>query len=208
MLRIGGFAERIRDITAETKALAVNAAIQAANTDESGKEFGVVAEEVRALSENSRNAAAQISDLVDDALKSVNDGIEKSEETARAMHGILGFSEGINENITSIAEAFREQSSDLGQVSRTIQEMDTVTQQNAAMVEESAATSQAMQDMTQRMALAVSRFDTGAAPQTPDFEPRASLRKPRGKDLRRERVAREESDSGGWVPHDSPLAQA
>ena len=137
--QIGSIVGVIDEIAFQTNLLALNAGVEAARAGESGKGFAVVAQEVRALAQRSAEAAKEIKALVLDSNAQVQNGVEKSGASGQALDEIVERVGALVERIHEIAASSREQSASLGQVTEAITELDGVTQQNAAMVEEATA---------------------------------------------------------------------
>lgn len=136
---IGKIIGVIDEIAFQTNLLALNAGVEAARAGESGKGFAVVAQEVRALAQRSAEAAREIKALIQDSNAQVQNGVEKSTASGEALEEIVDRVGALVERIHEIAASSREQSTSLGQVTEAITELDNVTQQNAAMVEEATA---------------------------------------------------------------------
>ena len=138
----GEIARKIRvidDIAFQTNLLALNAGVEAARAGEAGRGFAVVAQEVRELAQRSANAAKDIKTLILKSGEEVQIGVRHVQETGTSLSEIEGHVLKINDHINEIATAARQQSVGLQEVSTAINEMDQVTQRNAAMVEESSA---------------------------------------------------------------------
>jgi len=129
----------IDDIAFQTNLLALNAGVEAARAGEAGKGFAVVAREVRELAQRSAKAAKEIKELVQNSSVEVRSGVELVSETGESLKTIQSYVTSINQHMEAIATSAREQSTGLTEVNTAVNQMDQVTQQNAAMVEETNA---------------------------------------------------------------------
>ncbi|MDR6624090.1 methyl-accepting chemotaxis protein [Caulobacter segnis] len=129
----------IDEIAFQTNLLALNAGVEAARAGEAGRGFAVVAQEVRALAQRSADAAKEIKVLIANSSAQVERGVKLVGDTGRALGSIVGKVSEIDTLISEIAQSSREQSTGLGEVNVAVNQMDQVTQQNAAMVEEATA---------------------------------------------------------------------
>jgi methyl-accepting chemotaxis protein len=141
----------IDEIAFQTNLLALNAAVEAARAGEQGKGFAVVAGEVRNLAQRSAGAAKEIKDLIRDSVEKVTDGAELVNESGRTLKDILDAVNKVDSVVRSISEGAVEQTTGINQVNVAISQMDSMTQQNAALVEEAAAASKAMAEQAQKM---------------------------------------------------------
>lgn len=155
----------IDSIAFQTNILALNAAVEAARAGEQGKGFAVVAAEVRSLAQRSAQAAKEIKGLIDDSVNKVVTGSAQVESAGATMQEIVVSVKRVSDIIAEIAAASQEQSGGIDQVNQAVSQMDEVTQQNAALVEEAAAAAGALQSQAESLAeaVAVFRIDNNAA---------------------------------------------
>ncbi|MFU1913526.1 methyl-accepting chemotaxis protein [Bordetella avium] len=152
----------IDGIAFQTNILALNAAVEAARAGEQGKGFAVVAGEVRSLAQRSAQAAKEIKGLIEDSVGKVTAGSQQVERAGATMQEIVASVKRVTDIMGEISAASDEQSSGIEQVNRAVTQMDEVTQQNAALVEESAAAAASLQEQAQRLAEAVAVFKINA----------------------------------------------
>ena len=151
----------IDGIAFQTNLLALNAGVEAARAGDAGKGFAVVAHEVRALAQRSAEAAQEIKNLITNSTEQVEIGVKLVGETGRMLTRIVDRVGEVSEVITDIATSAESQSTSLTQVNDAVGEMDRMTQQNAAMVEESAASAVNLANEAQTLAEQVARFQFG-----------------------------------------------
>ncbi|CAB3641532.1 hypothetical protein R8871_00328 [Paraburkholderia graminis C4D1M] len=148
----------IEGIAFQTNILALNAAVEAARAGEEGRGFAVVAGEVRSLAQRSSAAAKEIKELIDTSVDRVQSGSALVDQAGRTMNEIIGAVQRVTDIMGEIAAASEEQSSGIDQVARAVTQMDEVTQQNAALVEEAAAAASSLEDQADKLRGAVAVF--------------------------------------------------
>ena len=153
----------IDGIAFQTNILALNAAVEAARAGEQGRGFAVVASEVRALAQRSAGAANEIKTLIGTSVSNVESGARLVSDAGATMREIVSSVQRVSDVIGEITAAAVEQSSGIGQVNLAVNEIDEMTQQNAALVEQSAAAAESLKDQAQRLSQAVGQFNLGAA---------------------------------------------
>jgi methyl-accepting chemotaxis protein len=152
----------IDGIAFQTNILALNAAVEAARAGEQGRGFAVVAGEVRNLAQRSAQAAKEIKELIGDSVEKVGDGAKLVLDAGATMQEIVASVNRVSGMIVAISSATQEQGSGIEHINQAIAQMDQVTQQNASLVEEAAAASEAMQEQAAKLAQTVSVFRVAA----------------------------------------------
>lgn len=156
----------IDSIAFQTNVLALNAAVEAARAGDAGRGFAVVAGEVRALAQRSAQAAKEIKTLIADSADKVETGAKLVDEAGRMMGSIVSQVRRVSDLISEISVATQEQSNGIVQVSQAVAHMDHVTQQNAALVEQSAMASGCLRQQTARLTQAVAAFNANNQTET------------------------------------------
>jgi len=151
----------IDSIAFQTNILALNAAVEAARAGEQGRGFAVVASEVRNLAQRSAQAAREIKSLINDNVTNVQAGARLVDEAKQTMGEIVAQVKRVTDLIGEITAATLAQSSGIGQVNQAVSQLDQMTQQNAALVEQSSAAADSLRDQSSRMAEAVAIFRLG-----------------------------------------------
>ena len=159
--KIADIITTIDGIAFQTNLLALNAAVEAARAGEQGRGFAVVASEVRSLAQRSAEAAKEIKTLIEDSVGKVITGTQLVDESGKTLEEIIEGTQKVADIVAEIAAASIEQASGIDQVNNAITQMDNMTQDNAALVEEAAASSRAMQDQANELRELMSFFKLG-----------------------------------------------
>jgi methyl-accepting chemotaxis protein len=169
MGEIQASSRKIADITSvidgiafQTNILALNAAVEAARAGEQGRGFAVVASEVRSLAQRSAGAAREIKSLIDSSVKTVETGNQLVADAGDTMRDIVSQVQRVHDLIHEITVATGEQNAGIGGMNLSVSELDRGTQQNAALVEESAAAARMLSDQASRLLQAVGNFKLAA----------------------------------------------
>jgi methyl-accepting chemotaxis protein-1 (serine sensor receptor) len=156
--KIAEIVSLIDEIAFQTNLLSLNAAVEAARAGEQGRGFAVVATEVRNLAQRSAGAAKEIKALINDSAEKVKAGSELVDQSGKALAEIVDSVKKVTDIVAEIAAASQEQSAGIDQVNHAVLQMDEMTQQNAALVEEAAAAARAMQEQAGELARQVAFF--------------------------------------------------
>ncbi len=175
--KMGDIIATIDGIAFQTNILALNAAVEAARAGEQGRGFAVVASEVRNLAQRSANAAKEIKLLINASVEKVDLGGHLVAEAGATMQKVMVSVRQVSDIMSEIAAASEEQSTGIDQINQSVIQMDEVTQQNAALVEQSAAAAQSLQEQAVSLTRTVSIFklsNAGSAPVASSVAPTAS----------------------------------
>ncbi len=170
--QVGQIVGVIDEIAFQTNLLALNAGVEAARAGDAGRGFAVVASEVRALAQRSADAAREIKKLISTSAAEVGRGVQLVDETGQALQRIVGHVATVNGAVTEITASTREQARGLAEVNTAVNHMDQVTQQNAAMVEQSTAASHSLAEEAQALTRLTGHFQIGGPATAPALKSR------------------------------------
>ena len=197
----------IDGIAFQTNILALNAAVEAARAGEQGRGFAVVASEVRSLAQRSAGAAKEIKTLISASVERVDSGTQQVQAAGSTMTEIVASVQRVTDIIGEISAAAREQSEGIGVVNGSVVQLDQMTQQNAALVEESAAAAESLREQSNRMAEAIAVFKLGgsAAPTRAYAAKAPSTPAPAGKPVSKP-APKATASAAGKPAHAKPVA--
>jgi len=167
----------IEGIAFQTNILALNAAVEAARAGEQGRGFAVVASEVRSLAQRSAQASKEIQALINDCVAQVTEGARHAEAAGKVINEIVGGSQRVSHILGEIAGASAEQHRGVEEIGKAIVQLESMTQQNAALVEQAAASAMSFQEQAESLARIVRQFqiEAGAAAEAPRLQLRPRL---------------------------------
>ncbi len=168
----------IDGIAFQTNILALNAAVEAARAGEQGRGFAVVASEVRSLAQRSAEAAKEIKTLISASVERVESGTQQVQNAGATMGEIVASVQRVTDVIAEISAASREQSDGIHQINAAVTQLDQMTQQNAALVEQSAAAAESLRDQSGRLSQAISVFRLNGATSSSPVAARSTFSKP------------------------------
>jgi methyl-accepting chemotaxis protein len=196
----------IDEIARQTNLLALNAAVEAARAGDAGRGFAVVASEVRSLAQRSSQAAKDIKDLITNSSSQVQEGVGLVNQAGTSLNEITGSIKQVADIVAEIASASQEQSTGIDQINKALNQMDEVTQQNSALVEENAASAKTLESQSEQMneKVAFFKLDHNAESKAvkksaPAPVARIAAKAPRREDAPARKVAAVAGRSGGPV---------
>jgi methyl-accepting chemotaxis protein len=166
----------IDEIARQTNLLALNAAVEAARAGEAGRGFAVVASEVRSLAQRSSQAAKDIKDLITNSNGQVKDGVQLVNKAGESLTEIVESIKKVASVVSEIANASAEQATGIDEINRALNQMDEVTQQNSALVEENAATAKTLEHQAKAMDEQVAFFQIASGHDRRGYTPAATMR--------------------------------
>ncbi|MEM1386075.1 MAG: methyl-accepting chemotaxis protein [Pseudomonadota bacterium] len=168
--RVSKITDVIDALAFQTNLLALNAGVEAARAGESGRGFAVVAAEVRSLAQRSSEASREIAEVIAATSNQIKNGVELVDASGNALEKISGFVKEILGRVADLANAAKEQSSGLESINTAASELDRVTQQNAAMFEETSAATRALHHEVEGLSASTRKFSLGAADESEERE--------------------------------------
>ncbi|MCG8701515.1 MAG: methyl-accepting chemotaxis protein, partial [Bacteroidales bacterium] len=157
--KINGVIKTIDEIAFQTNLLALNAAVEAARAGKYGKGFAVVAEEVRNLATRSASAAKNTTDLIESSVKKIQDGVDKSNQTAKFFELIKGDVEKVETIVKNIAESSIEQNTGIGEINNSLSHVNNIVQNNSEIARETASTADELLSLSEQLQSLVKDFN-------------------------------------------------